>query len=101
MSTILGIIFGPSEALATSGANLGRPLLLVIIPLFLLLAAVTKSLEGDVIGFRNFAWAPLKKKKKDSNQSKILGTPCTIAFLGRKGGNFKSCPWVPKLDMRP
>ena len=52
---------GPSEVRATSGANLGRPVFLAIIPL-LLLAAVTKIAEGVVIGFQIFAWAPKSHK---------------------------------------
>ena len=65
--------FGPSEVRATSGANLGRPLFLVIIPLLLLLAPVVKIqsttttktipvlryirgvISKVVLGFGNFA----------------------------------------------
>jgi hypothetical protein len=49
---------GPTEARANRGANLVKPLFMVIIPLLLLLAAITKIPEGVVVGFRIFAWAP-------------------------------------------
>ena len=40
-------------------SNLGRPLFMIFffISFFLLLPAVTILPEGDVIGFRNLAWA--------------------------------------------
>ena len=44
-------------------SNLGRPLFLVLI--LSLLRNVTRILEGVVIGFYNFAWAPNSQKYKD------------------------------------
>ena len=44
---------GPSEVRATIRANLGRPL----INLLLTLGTLTKNPDGVVIGFQNFAWA--------------------------------------------
>ena len=53
-----------------------------------------KTPEGVVVGFRNIAWAlPIKKKS---------GTPLPPAlwhFWAEKGGIFKSCPRVPKLQI--
>ena len=56
-----------------------------------------KTPEGVVVGFRNIARAlPIKK---------IIGEPplppALWHFWAEKGGNFKSCPRVLKLGMRP
>ena len=58
-------LIGPSEVLGTSGANLGRPLVLVnysalvIVVVFVVVGApVVKIPEGVVLGFQILAWAP-------------------------------------------
>ena len=34
-----------------------------------------KTIEGGVVGFQNFAWAPNSQKYEDSNEKQILGPP--------------------------
>ena len=70
---------GPSEESPTSGANLGRPLILVVIFYsFLSLHPVPKIPEGVVVGFQNFALAPTSQKYEDSNKQKTLCCPWSL-----------------------
>ena len=59
--------------------------------LFSFLAPVTKTQEGAVVGFQNFAWTPNLQEYKDSNKKKLgtPSTPSTMSYLGGQGGYFE------------